>query len=199
MFASRFLDVHDGIDVFALRRKIRFMKTTLFAAFLFSLVISAHAAPLSADQLMTQAAKRAVAEKKMVYLHFSASWCSWCKKHDAFLEQPEVKAAFEKYFVPVKMVVQEKEENKELENAGAEAWLKKAGGPEGLPYSAFFDAKEMVIVNSKRATEKGSGNIGHPFAPEEIDWFVTMMKRAAPAMTAVDLKVIEDALRAQKK
>ena len=42
-------------------------------------------------------------------------------------------------------------------------------------------------------------NIGHPVDDQEIDWFVTMMKKAAPSMTTADIKTIESALRAQKK
>jgi thiol-disulfide isomerase/thioredoxin len=161
----------------------------------------AQAAPPGADELIAQAGKKAAAENKAIYIHFGASWCGWCKRHDAFLEQPTVKPVFEKYFVPVKVVVQENEKNKGLENPGSETLLAKLGGPEGLPFSAFLDAKGALIVNSKRVSDKGlaGGNIGHPFAPEEIDWFVVMMKKAAPRMTPEDLKTIESALRAQKK
>lgn len=175
------------------------MKAILSAVFLLCLASRSFAATPSADAVMADAGKQASAEKKVIYLRFSASWCGWCKKHDAFLAQPEVKTAFEKYFVPVKLIVSENEANKVLENAGAEAWLKKVGGPEGLPYSAFCKADGAVIVNSKRAGAQGISNIGHPIQSEEIDWFVTMMKKAAPAMAAADLKMIEDALRAQKR
>lgn len=42
-------------------------------------------------------------------------------------------------------------------------------------------------------------NVGHPMTPEEIDWFVEMMKKAAPDMAPDDLDVIESALRSQKR
>lgn len=159
------------------------------------------AAPPSANDLIAQAGKKAATDGKAIYVHFGASWCGWCRRHDAFLEQPEVKAVFEKYFVPVKLVVQENDQNKALENPGADEWLNKLGGPEGLPFLAFLDAKGALIVNSKPLNAQGAprSNIGHPFAPEEIDWFVVMMKKAAPAMTADDLKAIEAALRTQKR
>jgi hypothetical protein len=50
-------------------------------------------------------------------------------------------------------------------------------------------------VNSKREGQ----NIGYPSQPEEIDWFVQMMKAAAPKMDEKDLKTIESALRAWKQ
>lgn len=159
------------------------------------------AAPPSADDLIAEAKAKATAEKKSLYVHFGASWCGWCKRLDAFLERPAIKPVFEKYFVPVKLVVQENDKNKALENAGADAWLKKVGGPEGLPFSAFLDSKGTMIVNSKRSSNTGpaGGNIGYPAEPPEIDWFLTMMKKAAPKIAEGDLKVIETALRAQKK
>ena len=79
--------------------------------------------------------------------------------------------------------------------------LKKIGGPSGLPFSAFLDVKGALILNSKRPSEKnGAGdNIGHPMEDKEIDWFITMMKKAAPSMATEDAKAIESVLRAQKK
>lgn len=159
------------------------------------------AEPPTADALIAQAGKRAVAEKKSVYIHFGASWCGWCKRHEAFLDRPDIKPVFEKYFVPLKLVVQESDGKKDLENPGSDAWLKKLGGPAGLPFSAFVDAEGGLIANSKSALQGDvpAGNIGHPMTKEEIDWFVAMMKKAAPSMSADDLQTIESALRAQKR
>jgi len=149
----------------------------------------------TAQKVMDEAKAKASSEHKAIFLHFGASWCGWCKRLDAFLERPDIKAIFEKNFVPVKLVVQEKEKDKALENPGAEALLQKVGGPGGLPYSAFVSEKGALIVNSKRNGQ----NIGYPGAPEEIDWFIQMMKKAAPAMEEQDIKTIETALRTPKK
>ena len=153
--------------------------------------LTAFAGPPSSDQVIAQAKAKASAEQKAIFLHFGASWCGWCKRLDAFLDRKDVKPVFEKYFVPVKLVVQEKEKDKALENPGADALLTKLGGPAGLPYSAFLDSKGALIANSK---DSSGNNIGFPAQPDEIDLFVQMMKKAAPKMSEQDLNVIKSAL-----
>jgi len=148
----------------------------------------------AADQIMASAKAKASVEQKAIFLHFGASWCSWCKRLDAFLDRSDIKPVFEKYFVPVKLVVQESAQNKALENAGADSLLKQFGGPSGLPFSAFLDSKGQMVVNSML----NGNNIGYPGEPGEIDYFVQMMKKAAPKMSEDDLMTIEAALRSFK-
>ncbi len=173
----------------------RFMKTCFSILAAFSLAVLAQADTPSADDVLSPAKAKASAEHKTIFLHFGASWCGWCKRLDAFLDRPDIKPVFEKYFIPVKLVVQENEKNKSLENAGAEALLKEFGGPSGLPYFAFLDAQGDLIVNSKQNGQ----NIGYPAQSNEIDWFVQMMKKAAPNISESDVKSIETALRSFKR
>ena len=154
-----------------------------------------HAETPTTEQVLAAAKAKAASEHKVIFLHFGASWCVWCRRLDAFLERPDIKPVFEKYLVPVKLVVQEKDKNKAQENAGADALLNQLGGPSGLPYSAFLDSHAVLIVNSKRDGQ----NIGFPAEPEEIDWFVQMMKKAAPNISQDDVRTIEQALKSFKR
>jgi hypothetical protein len=100
-----------------------------------------------------------------------------------------------------KLDVQESEKAKQNENPGGGELMERVGGKNtGVPFFAFLDAKGEMIVNALRPVEgKQPSNIGHPFAPEEVDWFMAMIKKARPSITVADARVVEDWLRGQKQ
>lgn len=72
------------------------MKKHLIAILLLTAtVLSARAEMPTAESVMATAEQKAQAEHKTVFLHFGASWCGWCKRLDAFLNNPEIKPVFE--------------------------------------------------------------------------------------------------------
>jgi len=151
---------------------------------------------LSADEIMTRAEAAASAENKAIFVHFDASWCAYCQRLEAFLERPSVRPIFRTYFVPVKLVLMENQKDKALENPGAGVWFMRLGGPDALPFHAFTDARGDLIVNSKRPTGKGDGkNIGYPDRPEEVEWFMQMIRKAAPRMSQEEVTAIGTALK----
>jgi hypothetical protein len=90
---------------------------------------------------------------------------------------------------------------KEVNTPGGDAVLKRLGGSTLIPFFAFLDSKGKLIVNSIRppdADGKHGGGIGHPYESWEIDWFLKMLRDAAPGMTAEELAAIEKPLRLQQ-
>jgi hypothetical protein len=100
--------------------------------------------------------------------------------------------------VPVHVVVQEHGEKASLDNPGGEELMAKVGGKDqGLPFFAFLDANGEMIVNTMRPDrhKPGGNNIGYPGEPEEIDWFLTMLRKAVPDMPSTESETIEQWLR----
>ncbi len=155
----------------------------------------------SAESVMKEAQAVAAKEKKAVWVIFHASWCGWCKKLDGFIEDPANKKILDKYFVIRHLTVMESEDKKALENSGGDVLMNELKGQQaGLPFFAFVDANGKMIENSKRkakADDPGQ-NVGHPVAPEEIAWFMDMLKKGAPKMTSAERTALETWLKAQK-
>jgi thiol-disulfide isomerase/thioredoxin len=135
-----------------------------------------------------------------VFLIFSASWCGPCHQLDKFLKNSEMKPLVEKYFVIVQMHIDEAK-NPELNTPGGDELLTKLAAKQphtsGVPFIIFLDGSGKPIVNSDRPIQgKTTGdNIGYPVAPEEIVWFMEMLKRGAPGMTEGEARQIETWLK----
>lgn len=101
-----------------------------------------------------------------------------------------------------RLTVQEHGKDASLDTPGGDEVLDRVGGKQsGLPFFAFLDEMGGMIVNSLRPDDHRSGgaNIGHPFEPEEVDWFMVMVKRAAPGISADEGGTLERWLRNQKQ
>jgi len=124
--------------------------------------------------------------------------------------------------VPVHVVWQEHGEKASLNNPGGAELAEKLGGKTaGLPFFAFLDEHGEMIVNSNRPDEgkppapregvravprravvnpaAAGNNIGYPAQPEEIQWFMAMLQKAAPQMTADESGTLEAWLKAHSK
>ena len=149
--------------------------------------------PLSAQTLLDDAIKTAKAENKSIMVHFGASWCGWCKRLDAFLNEPKVGKLMADHYVVVSLTVQESAGKKALENPGAAELMKAMGGANsGLPFYFFLDKEGTKLGDSNSLP--GGGNIGHPANAEEITAFAGLLERTAPRMTAAQRTQIVDYL-----
>ncbi len=160
--------------------------------------------PAPARQVVENAKDQAAQQHKLIFLVFGASWCGPCHDLDTFMAARETRPVLEKYFVLAKLnVAEEAGKHPELNSPGGEELMAKLGGANakegigGVPFLVFLDANGEAIVNSNRPVKgrAGGANIGYPSEPEEIDWFMVMLKRAVPAMTAEESRTIEEWLR----
>ncbi|SMC93732.1 thioredoxin family protein [Pedobacter nyackensis] len=143
------------------------------------------ATPAPATEVLNTAIQKAKKEKKQVLAMFHASWCGWCHKMTASLNDPAIKPYFDKNYVIADFVVYENKGKENLENPGAADLLKKYNNDkQGLPTWLFFDAKENLIADSQMRPEgtpltaKGE-NVGCPAKPDEVAHFITCLKKTS--------------------
>lgn len=157
-------------------------------------------APQPADQVVAAAGTAAAAQHKNVWVIFGASWCGWCRKLDALIHEPDVQPILDQRFVIVHLTVDERADKKSLDSPGGDELRKRLGGSNasGLPFFAFLDPAGRVLINSNRpVTGKPPENIGFPSAPEEVDWFMSMLRQGAPSLPADQARIIEEKLRSK--
>ncbi len=172
------------------------MKFTLFiSAYLFSLSLYAQPEVLPAKEILAKAYQQAAKENKNVILIFHASWCGWCKKMDASMQDDKCKKKFEDNYVTVHLTVEESKENKNLENPGAaEIKTKYLGDNAGLPFWVILN-KEGKLLGDSYIRKEGvpvnaaGENIGCPANEQEVAAFINLLKQTSP-LTQEELKVI---------
>jgi len=150
----------------------------------------------NAGEILAHANAEAAAAHKNVMMVFSASWCTPCHMFDAFLTDPETGPIMRKHFAIARFDVGEKPgDKKHADTPGAEKLRASLGGADaGYPYLIALDPSGQVLVNSYRPVEGKPGNadtnIGYPYLHVEIDWFMEMLRRSAPAMSAEETHAV---------
>jgi hypothetical protein len=177
-------------------------RTRLFAAIVSSALLAAPALAQSiekiegatADEVMTHAKSQAAAEHKRILLTFGASWCGNCRLFDRFLADPAMAAILSRQFVYADLNTGDREGDARHPNLpGGQTLQAEVGGAKaGYPYIVMLDATGKPLANSISP----QGNIGYPDAPSEIDWFMTMLAKAAPSLSQQDAASVHAWLKA---
>ena len=70
--------------------------------------------PAPASAVVSAALRTAAADRKVVLIEFGASWCTWCRRFEAFVHAPEVASIVAANCIVVNLVVQEREDKRPL-------------------------------------------------------------------------------------
>jgi thioredoxin-related protein len=101
------------------------------------------------ESILKAASVKAKTENKNVMVIFHASWCGWCKRLDASLNDTTIKKYFDDNFVITHLSVQETQEKKNLETPGADAFLEKYKGTKsGLPFFLILNTEGNLLGDS---------------------------------------------------
>lgn len=139
----------------------------------------------TAETLVAAALKAAVKDGKGVFVSVGADWCGWCKRLDALLSNEVVGPIMREQFVLLKLDQDKVAGTKEF-RAGHGSELSG-----GIPWYAALDATGQVVATS----DAKAGNTGYPARPEEIDWFMDVIKRSAPGMDPAKVAQLEAEVR----
>jgi thiol-disulfide isomerase/thioredoxin len=176
----------------------------LLTAILTTGLLSGQNSPLRADKVLKDACIKAAAENKNVMIIFHASWCGWCRKLDATINDPSCKDFFDRNFVIEHLTVLESKDNKHLENPGANEMFEQNGGKgSGIPYFLIFDKNGKLLSDSKMnvagtGQEIKMSNIGCPASEQEIAAFCEILKKTS-AMTDAQVAIISKRFTQNRK
>ena len=154
----------------------------------------------TADCLLKAAEATARSQQKNVLLMFSASWCAPCHRLQSFLVDPTIRPIFDRYFVKLIVISGERPDDTRHQNTpGAEQLLESLHDTDtNLPLVVMLNSSGKVIVDSVRPVlgpRNLHANIGYPESPTGIDWFLEMLRRAAPSLTSNERSTIQKWLR----
>lgn len=150
--------------------------------------------PISADSVLDQALGVAKKEHKKVMLLFHASWCGWCKKMDASMEDPSCKKYFDSNFVRCYVTVMERGDKIGWNNPGGDELMEKWHGSEqGIPFWLIFDENGRLLADSKMRKENEGidqgQNMGCPADQQSVDYFIQILRKTT-SLDQVALKAI---------
>ena len=138
------------------------------------------------ESILSTAYKQAAKENKNVFVIFHASWCGWCKKMDASMNDALTKKYFNDNYVTVHLTVLETPQNKLIETPGADEYLKKIKKEiKSLPFFVILNNDGSLLGDS---FIDGS-NIGCPASDNEVAGFSSLLKKTSK-INAEGLKII---------
>lgn len=163
------------------------MKARLILSILFlgGIIAANGQTPEPASAILDKAFSQAAKENKNVLVIFHASWCIWCKRFEASVNDPSCKDYFDRNYVIRELTVLENGDNKKLENPGAiDIYNSNAGSRSGIPYFIIYDSKGRILADSK-IKPAGAGpdarpmNMGCPSQDDEVAAFTEILKKTS--------------------
>jgi len=172
------------------------MKLPVVIAFIFintNLVLAQSRLP--ASYLVDSVFQKAKAEKKNIFLLFTATWCGPCNDLKRAIYDEYNREFFENNYVILELYGSEKGSKKKNENPGTkDVILKYDGDTSTLPYWAILNAKGIKLqdnyikIDSKAVKKE---NIGFSYMPQNLWQFLDFIKKTSK-LNKSELQMIYD-------
>lgn len=172
-----------------MNRRLFFLASSAFVSTFLAPAPFALAQDSDAAAALAKAEKQAGDSDKKLLLIFWASWCGYCRIMDAMLADRKCAPIVDKYFVVYHLRAQERKDAARAQQlAGADALYNTyANEKTGLPFTVVLDGQGKRVTDSLL---RNGENFGFPGTPEELAGFESMMRTAAPAITADELRTL---------
>ena len=141
---------------------------------------------LDAEDRLADALKTAAEQNKRVLVRVGTPYCGWCKVLNKFMHQHQ--DLFATDYVDLKIDTSRMTHGEEVASRYAPQ------GSQGVPWMVILDEAGKVLSDSVGP----KGNIGYPMEPEEVDHFLTMLRRSRERLTDRDLEKIATDLTAYR-
>ncbi|MCB0459115.1 MAG: thioredoxin family protein [Flavobacteriaceae bacterium] len=165
------------------------LKFLLFIMSIFLTTNILQAQEKTATDILNEAFAQAKEENKNVMVIFSASWCGWCKRLIANINDDSCFELFDKNYVITKMIVKESKNNKNLETPGGlQLLIDNKADKVGIPFFLIYDADGNLLTD---AFDDNGQNLGCPASKEEVAVFKNKLK-ATSTLTDEELAIIEE-------
>jgi thioredoxin-related protein len=171
--------------------------TLVIALVLLQVPYAQQPSPLPADSILKEAYQQAKKENKNVFVIFHASWCTWCHRMDASMNDATCKKFFNDQYVIRHLVVDEAKDKKQLENPGGQEMLEKYEGKgQGIPFWLVLNSDGKLLSNSniKEANNPVGHNAGCPATEEEVKFLVDVLKKTS-TLNEAQLEIIRKRFR----
>jgi thioredoxin-related protein len=161
-----------------MKKKIMLISAVLLLS---GIVAAQTTTPEPASTILEKAYKQAGKQKKDVMVIFHASWCGWCKKLEASINDSLCKAFFDRSYVICYLTILESKDKKNLENPGAIDIFNNNGGANGgIPFFLIYDKKGKLLSDSRmKGADSKLSNMGCPASEEEVAAFIEILKKTS--------------------
>ena len=147
-------------------------------------LIKWQAEPLDAAQVLASGLADASSQDKRALVHIGAPSCGWCRVLDRFLF--ENRGLIGPDYVDVKIDMARMNNGTEVAEQ-----LRRGHEGGGIPWMAILDADGGTLATS----DGPGGNIGYPFKPQEIEYFLAMVNQTRQRITLEQIGELEAQLR----